>query len=187
MTSVELDYSANPTMEMIITRNVDGAAWVELADDGKVSGCVGSDHSNHEEYRQLRALRGKWTATASGLDITFDTASWRSCTLSTETYDPKLVLHCTFGDRRLAVPAGVTVLVCHEDTMDGMAIGFAFEARMRGPIPDAPVGPWIVLGRDPGVDVTVSLPARETAPKIVVKSGAGALVEKPYIDPPKHK
>src|ERR1700739_896797 len=88
-TSIELDYSANPTMEMLVTRSVRGAAAVELTDDGKGSGGVGSDgressaishyqssdrkdHANQEEYRQLRALRGTWRASASGLDITFD-------------------------------------------------------------------------------------------------------------------
>jgi len=59
--------------------------------------------------------------------------------------------------------------------------------RMIGPEPEAPVGSSLIVVRDPGAQVRVTLDPRAVAPTIELAADARPMREAEYIDPPKRK
>ncbi len=201
--SLSLQHRQFLSMEAYSDTTIAGNAQLELAADGTVTACIGShvyeegvvghyqaiDHQDHRhlvETRRLVALRGRWTKTAHGVELAFDTASWRSCTLDKESFDPKLALHCTSGDPRLKTQLDALVCTAASDRVFGVGISLD-KPPMTGPEPEAPVGSSLIVVRDPGAQVRVTLDPRAAAPTIELTAGARPMYETEYLDPPKRK
>ncbi len=199
--NLEVHYWANPTTERLIEHDVVGAAWFELAGDGTVTGCLGrkshdnseqghyeaadhKDHSQNYDYRLLLALRGTWTASATGFDLSITASSGNSCTLAAVTSDPQLALHCSAVGSAIPAPAGT--VVCTSTTggnIDGLGITLvAPSAAMLHS--QNPSGSSLVLGRTPGV-LVVSSQRDNQRPKLAISAGATSLYEPVFAEPVK--
>ena len=191
--NLDVHYSANPTTEQLIEHSVMGAAWVELASDGTVTGCLGrttrefsaqghceaSDHKDHHQssdHQLLLALGGTWTASATGFDLLFTAASGDSCKLGAVTSDPQLALHCTAVGSAIPAPAGT--VVCTNPAggnIDGLGLAFVSPSRAMQRVPN-PSGPSLLLARTPGLLVVST--RRNNGPAILaISAGAAALNE----------
>ncbi len=196
--NLELHYEAYPTMEMNIDRTLVGAAWFELTANGRVAGCLGQhaiedvrvgkyqppdykDRHDHRDTRSLRALTGRWTATATGFDLELTAASWNSCTLSpTATFDPQIRLHCAAVTR-----LGKATVDCTRSNggdIDGIGIRLATPPDSTNPMSD-PRGDSMLLGRAPGLRVKVDQNAHTQIPRIITTVGATTLAEADFVTP----
>jgi hypothetical protein len=199
--NLDVHYWANPTTEQLIEHDIVGAAWFELAADGTVTGCMGrkshdasaqghyeaADHKDHSQiydYRLLLALRGTWTASGTGFDLSITGSSGNSCTLAVATSDPQLALHCSAVGSAVRAPAGT--VVCTSATggdIDGLGITLVAPsgAMLRS---QNPSGSSLLLGRTPGV-LVVSSQRDHERPKLAISAGATSLYEPVFAEPAK--